>query len=436
MPSLRFCLLLGGLFAVVLVGKAALVGSSANQEAEAAGLTAAKLKRLDALLQDAVDRRQIAGGVALLARHGRIGYLHAAGWRDAEAKKAMTTDTLFRIVSMTKPVTSVAAMMLVEEGKLRLDDPVSKFIPEFKQTTVGVASWLSWQLREAPAWREITIRDLLTHTSGLTYRLWNIQPWATLYHKAGVSDGLLHPPGTCDDNVRRLARQPLLFQPGVLWSYGLSSDVLGVVVEAASGQDLATFMRERIFEPLRMHDTFFFVPPAKQDRLAALYSLGLDGKLERIGDGLLSVGEMEFSATYPCEADGKYFSGGAGLVSTAPDYARFLQMLLNGGELEGAHLLQADTIAQMTKNQIGYLRMYIHEFGDRYGYGFGVRTENGPHDDPASIGSYAWGGGFHTYFWVDPEKDLIGMLMLQLFTLRDVPLRQEFKQRAYECLAD
>ena len=436
MPSIRYCLLLAGVLAAGLVGTAALVGGLSRHEAKATGLAAAKLKRLDALLQDAVDRRQIAGAVALLARHGRIGHLHAVGWRDAEAKSPMTTDTLFRIVSMTKPVTSVAAMMLVEEGKLRLEDPVSKYIPEFNHATVGLASWMSWQLQETPLWREITIRDLLTHTSGLTYRLWNIQPWAMLYQRAGVSDGLLHPPGTCLDNVRRLAKQPLLFQPGVLWGYGLSTDVLGVVVEVVSGQDLATFFRERIFEPLQMHDTFFYVPPAKQDRLAALYQRSLDGKLQRVGEGPVSVGEMQFSATYPCQADGKYLSGGAGLVSTASDYARFLQMLRGGGELDGVRLLQAATVAQMTKNQIGYLRMYIHEYGDRYGFGFGIRTEDGPKDDPASLGSYAWGGVFHTYFWIDPKKDLIGMLMVQLFTLGDLPLRQEPKQCAYECLAD
>ncbi|HTU89186.1 MAG TPA: serine hydrolase domain-containing protein [Gemmataceae bacterium] len=436
MPSIRFCLLFAGVIAAALVGRAAMVGGSANPEAKAAGLVPAKLERLDALLRDAVQRRQIAGGVALLARHGRIGHLHAIGWRDAEAKTPMTTDTLFRIASMTKPVTSVAVMMLVEEGKLQLTDPVSKFIPEFGKAIVGIPDWFGGRVKSIPALREITIRDLLNHTSGLGYRFWNIQPWTTLYRQAGISDGLLHPPGGCIDNVRRLARQPLLFQPGTFWGYGLSTDVLGVLVELVSGQDLATFFQERIFGPLQMHDTFFFVPPAQRDRLAALYLRGRDGKRQRVGDETVAVGELQLSATYPCEPDGKYFSGGAGLVSTAADYARFLQMLLNGGELDGARLLQPATIAQMTKNQIGYLRICFPQYGDRYGYGFGVRTEGDPSRDAASFGSYAWGGVFHTYFWVDPKKDLIGMMMLQLFALGDLPLRQEFKQRAYECLAD
>lgn len=436
MSSIRFGLLFAGVFAAVLIAKAALVDGLAKPQAKEAGLASAKLKRLDALLQEAVDRRQIAGGVALLARHGQIGHLSAIGWRNAEAHTPMTTDTLFRIASMTKPITSVAAMMLVEEGKLRLDDPVWKFIPEFRNARVGVPTWMGWSLQEFPVWREMTIRDLLTHTSGLGYRLWGIQPWAGLYRQAGVSDGLLPPAGTSRDNVRRLARLPLLFQPGCLWGYGLSTDVLGVVVEAASGQDLATFFRERIFKPLHMDDTFFFVPPEKKKRLAALYLRDVDGRRRRVGDEPVTAGELQFSASSACEGEGKYYSGGAGLVSTAADYARFLQMLLGGGELEGARLLQTATVEQMTKNQIGYLRTYVPQYGDRYGYGFGIRTADDLSGDPASIGSYAWGGLFHTYFWVDPQKELIGMMMLQLFAIGDLPLRQEFKQRAYECLAD
>lgn len=436
MRSIRVCLLLSGAVVAALIGRAALIGGSADPNAAEAGLSSAKLKRLDALLQDAVDRHEIAGGVALLARRGRIGHLSAIGWRDAEAKTPMTPDTLFRIASMTKPITSTAIMMLVEEGKLRLDDPVSKYIPEFRSTMVGVPTWIGWTVQRVPAMREITIRDLLTHTSGLTYRLWGIQPWATLYRMAGISDGLAHTPGTCRENVRRLAAQPLLFQPGSFWGYGLSSDVLGVVIEAVSGQDLATFFRERIFEVLHMHDTFFFVPAQKRSRMSALYMRDVDGKRQRVGDEPLTVGELHFSAKSPCDADGRYFSGGAGLVSTAPDYVRFLQMLRNGGELDGVRLLQAETIEEMTKNQIGYLHMYIPQYGDRYGYGFGVRTEAGSNGDAASFGSYAWGGVFHTYFWVDPKRDLIGVMMLQLFALGDLPLWQEFKHRAYDCLDD
>ena len=405
-------------------------------DAQAAGLELSKLKRVDALLQDAVDRKQIAGGVVLLARHGKIGHLKAIGWRDAEAKKTMTSDTLFRIASMSKPITSVAVMMLVEDGKVRLNDPVSKYIPQFKEPKVIVPGEGEAGFSLKPAAREITIHDLLTHTSGLSYRFWGRKPLAALYREGGVSDGLVHPKGTSADNVRRLAKQPLLFQPGSAWEYSLSADVLGVVVETASGKDLATFFRERIFGPLKMADTFFFVPEAKKGRLAALYLLGADRKLARVGEELVTLGELVFSATYPCEKDGKYFSGGAGLVSTARDYARFLQMLLNGGELNGVRLLKKESVQRMTSNRIGDVKIYILEHGDRFGYGFGVVTEAGKRADVASVGSYSWGGIFHTYFWVDPKQELIGVLMTQVYVTGDLPLRREFKKRAYECLTD
>src|SRR5579884_634127 len=435
MPSFRRCLMLACVLVASVVGCVLfLKDPPPSPEAVATGLDTAKLERLDALVHEAVEGKQIAGAVVLLARHGRIGHLKAIGWRDLEAQAPMTTDTLFRLGSMTKPITSVAVMMLVEEGKLRLDDPVSKFLPEFKNPTVGVPNLFSRSLYVRPAGREITIRDLLNHTSGLTYRFWDLQPWTTLYRNGGVSDGLNHAPGTSLENVRRLARQPLMFQPGNFWGYGLSTDVLGVVVEVASGQDLETFFRERIFTPLKMNDTFFYIPEEKKDRLAALYIPDRHGKVRRVGEGLATVGEMEFSATYPCERYGRYFSGGAGLVSTASDYARFLQMLLNGGELDGVRLLQTETITQMTSNQIGYMKTYFPQYGDSFGYGFGVLTVDGKPLDVASTGTYSWGGLFNTYFWVDPKKDLFGVLLIQLFTIGDLPLRQEFKKRAYDSL--
>ncbi len=435
MPSIRRSIMLAGVLVACVVGCVLLMKSPPpSPEALAMGLDETKLERLDSMLQEAVDSHQIAGGVALLSRHGRVGHLKAIGWRDAEAQVPMTTDTLFRIVSLTKPITCVAVMMLVEEGKLKLEDPVSKFIPEFKNPTVGVPNLFSMGMQIRPAKREITIRDLLTNTSGLTYRFWDLQPWSTLYKSAGVSDGLNHSPGTCLNNVRRLAKLPLTFQPGNFWGYGLSTDVLGVVVEIASGQDLETFFHERIFAPLKMYDTFFYVPEEKKDRLAALYVPDRHGKARRVGEGLMAIGEMEFSATYPCERYGRYFSGGAGLVSTASDYARFLQMMLNGGELDGVRILHPETVTQMTTNQIGYMKTYFPQYGDSFGYGFAVLTVDGKPMDVASTGSYSWGGLFNTYFWVDPKKDLFGIMLIQLFIIGDHPLRQEFKKRAYDSL--
>ncbi|MGH7172214.1 MAG: serine hydrolase domain-containing protein [Gemmataceae bacterium] len=437
MPSLRLSVLLGSVLVAALVWRIAFVGGPAKADAKAAGLLPAKLESLDALLRGAVERQQIAGGVFVLARHGRIGHLQAIGWRDAEARTAMTPDTLFRLASLTKPITSVAVMMLVEDGKLRLNDPLSKYVPEFKEPKVTLG-WLggAWGLPfTQPALREITIHDLLTHTSGLSYRFWERWPLSFLYRDGGVSDGCVHPKGSSRDNVRRLAKQPLLFHPGFAWEYGLSTDVLGVVVEAVSGQDLSAFFRERIFEPLKMHDTFFVVPEAKKDRLAPLYQRSVDGKLKRVGDEPRTRGELVFSARPPCEMDGTYFSGGSGLISTASDYARFLQMLLNGGELDGARLLRTETVQRMTSNQIGNRLNYVFEHGDGFGYGFGVRTKPSSVWDPASTGTYSWSGLFNTYFWVDPKKELIGVFMTQMM-IGDRALRSEFTRRAYECLAD
>jgi CubicO group peptidase (beta-lactamase class C family) len=287
-----------------------------------------------------------------------------------------------------------------------------------------------------PAEREITIHDLLTHTSGISYRFWGRKPLAALYRQGGVSDGLLHPEGTLGDNVRRLAKQPLLFQPGSAWEYGLSTDVLGRVVEVASGKSLDVFFTERIFRPLKMEDTFFFVPRAKQNRLASLYLIGGDKNRVRVGDDPVTLGELVFSATYPLEKEGKYLSGGAGLVSTARDYTRFLHMLLKGGQLGGVRLLKAETIRRMTANQVGDLKIYILEHGDRFGYGFGVLSEAGKRADVASVGSYSWGGIFHTYFWVDPKKEVVGVLMTQVYSLAPLSLRHDFKNRVYESLAE
>lgn len=405
-------------------------------DAAAAGLKTAQLRRLDSLLQEAVDHRQIAGGVALLIRHGKVGYLQAIGWQDAEAKRPMTPTTLFRIASMSKPITTAAALMLVEDGKLRLDDPISKYIPEFQAPKVLVPdkSERGYSLR--PAAREITVRHLLTHTSGLTYRFFGKKPLSDLYRQGGVSDGLVHPDGTVAENVRRLAKQPLLFDPGSAFEYSLSTDVLGRVIEVASGEDLAAFFRKRIFAPLKMEDTCFFVPKAKRPRLSALYRIDQDKKIVRVGDKAEAAGELGYSATFPCEEPGTYFSGGAGLVSTAGDYARFLQMLLNRGEWGGVRLLKVATVRRMTANQIGELKFFTADHGDRFGFGLGIVTPAAKDRMVASVGSYSWGGAFHTYFWVDPQKELIGVLMTQVIPYDHLTLRHDFLVRTYESLAD
>jgi CubicO group peptidase (beta-lactamase class C family) len=403
---------------------------------EAAGLSSAQLKKIDELFQAAVDKRQIAGSVVLLARDGKIGYLRASGMQDAEGKTAMAADTLFRIASMTKPVTSVAVMMLAAEGNLSVADTLSKYLPEFKDAKVLVPgkNGDGADYTIVPADRQITIRDLLTHTSGITYRFWGRKYLTDLYRKAGVSDGLVHPEGTIADNVKRLAGCPLLHQPGTAWEYGLNTDVLGRVVEVASGQDLSTFFETRIFKPLGMRDTFFFVPGEKRSRLAALYAPGADKTVRRVGEGPVTVGELIYSASYPYREPRTYFSGGAGLVSTAGDYARFLQTLLNGGELYGVRLLKADTVQAMTQNQIGKLKPGIQSHGIAFGYGFGIVTKENRNSDVASVGTFSWGGIFNTYFWADPKERLIGMMMTQLYPSGHLTLAADFKKLAYAAL--
>jgi CubicO group peptidase (beta-lactamase class C family) len=390
------------------------------------GGAAGKLERIEALLKEAVLRQQIAGGVAYVWA-GRKWAEVAVGRRDVEANLQMLPNTLFRIASMTKPITSVAAMMLVEEGKLQLDDPVSKYIPEFADTRVLAKDGAA----PMPAERAVTIHDLLTHTSGISCRFLAPPELMKLYVKAGVVDGLSEAAGTTGDNAKRLGGVPLLHQPGAAWSYGLSTDVLGRVIEVASGQTLDAFFRERIFGPLKMVDTFFVVPAEKRSRLAGLYTPVAGKSVRRVGKGPVRLGALEYSATYPV-AEHTYYSGGSGLTSTAHDYARFLRMLLNGGELDGARLLKAETVAMMTANKIGSHKVPFTGHGDGFGYGFGVTTDRGVPDDPAAAGSYSWGGIFYTYFWVDPRHKLIGIMMTQLFPNDHLRLREEFKRLAYD----
>jgi CubicO group peptidase (beta-lactamase class C family) len=405
---------------------------------EAAGLKAEGLRRLDALLTDAVERKQIAGAVALLARRGKVGYLRAVGMQDVEAGKPMTPDTLFRIASMTKPITSVAALMLVDDGKLRLNDPLSKYVPAFRAPRVLVPGEkdAAGGPKTVPAEREITIHHLLTHTSGITYGFFGKPVLSELYRKAGVSDGLTQTEGTLEEGVNRLAALPLLNQPGAAWEYGLSTDVLGRVIEVASGKSLDAFFRERIFTPLEMRDTVFFLPPEKKPRLAALYEPGPDKAIRRTGEEPVTIGPLVYSASYPYRGPRTYFSDGAGLTSTASDYARFLQMLLDGGTGNGVRLLKPETVQLMLRNQIGDLPMGLGIQGQRFGYGFGIASAAGKDRDAPSVGSFSWGGFFHTMFWADPQKQLLGVLLVQLYPSGNLTLQGDFRKRTYQALAD
>jgi CubicO group peptidase (beta-lactamase class C family) len=316
--------------------------------------------------------------------------------RYREAAKPMHTDAMFRICSMSKPITSVAVMMLYEEGKFLLDDPISKYLPEFKNPKVLVKS-ASGAPYTIPATREITIRDLLRHTSGLTYQ-WNAD-LGPMYEKANVASGLMPYEGTIGDSVRNLAALPLLFNPGERFEYSLSVDVLGRLVEVVSGMSFDQFLRTRIFEPLGMKDTYFYPPESKLDRLATAYTYYPDKGLNRFPDTPIREGSFVYSADYPSRGPKKLFSGGAGLVSTTEDYARFCQMMLDEGKVGNTRLLSRKTVELMTHDQLGKIGP-----DQGFGLGFGIDGVKGPLSELGSVGEYAWGGFFYTAFTIDPKE--------------------------------
>jgi CubicO group peptidase (beta-lactamase class C family) len=391
---------------------------------EAAGMSTARLERLTQALQEYVDAGQLAGAVTLVARRGSIVYLDAVGDRDLESGDAMEPDDLFRIASQSKAVVSVAAMILQEEGKLLLSDPVSEYIPEFRQTTVAVRrSGGGYDV--VPANRQITIRDLLTHTSGLSYgsgvaaERWEaagIQGWYFADRDEPIAE-----------TAKRIAALPLDAHPGQQWIYGYSTDVLGAVVEKASGEPLDRFLAARIFQPLGMTDTHFYVPAGKVDRIATVYSAGDEG-LSRTADccGMVSQGAY-------AEGPRQSFSGGAGLVSTASDYGRFLQMLLNGGELDGERVLGRKTVELMTTNHLGEISFNA---GQGFGLGFSIVEDLGERGIPGSVGEFGWGGAYHSTYWVDPEEDLVVVYLTQLLPAGGIDDHARLRALIYQAIVD
>jgi len=337
---------------------------------ETVGLSSERLERVGAAVQRSIDDKRIAGAVTLVARRGQVAWFKAQGMADREAGKPMRPDTIFRICSMTKPITSVAVMMLYEEGHFLLEDPISKYLPEFKNAKVYVQP-AGGDPYSIPATKEITIRDLLRHTSGITYQ-WN-PTLGSLYKNANVASGLLQYDGTIEDSVKRLASVPLLFNPGDRWEYGLSVDVLGRLVEVISGMPLDQFFRERIFVPLGMKDTYFYLPEDKVDRLAAAYTYYPDKGLNRFPDTPITEGPFSYSADYPYRGPKKLFSGGAGLVSSAQDYLRFCQMMLDGGKVGDKQLLSRKSIDLMTHDQLGKISS-----DQSFGLGFGIEGGKTP----------------------------------------------------------
>ena len=407
-----------------------------QQEVVKEGFSSAKLERISAFLNEMVEKKQIAGGMTLIARRGKIVQLAKAGMQDKENNIPISESTIFRIASMSKPITSVAILTLVEDGKVAVTDKLSKFVPEFKDMKVLVPSKDGKSYELVAAKRDITIHDLLTHSSGITYGLINKPFVSKMYAEAGISDGLIETTGTIGDNVRKLANMPLVCQPGEAWEYGLNTDVLGYVVEVASGKSLEDYCRERIFQPRKMKDTCFLLSKEKHARLAALYLVGADKNLAPVGQTPASSGNLNFSATYPLNVDGKYYSGGGGMVSTIGDYFRFCQMLLNNGEWEGARILRAETVKMATQNQLGDIRIPFPG-SDIVGYGFGILSEKGKEQtkELAGVGTYGWAGAFSTYFWIDPKNEIVGLLMTQV-SPPNFMMSIDFKRQVYEAFTE
>jgi len=416
--------------AFTLIANVAVHQTSAQQsasKAETVGLSSTRLERIAATVQRSVDKGEIAGAVTLVARHGQVVWLRATGNQDRENSKPMRTDSIFRICSMTKPIVTLGVMMLYEEGRFQLDDPISKYIREFADSKVLVKP-KDGKPYTIPATQPITIRNLLTHTSGIGYN-WD-PDLGPFYQEANIASGILPFDGTIGENVKRLARLPLLFNPGERWNYGLNIDVLGYLIEVVSGKPLDRFLKERIFEPLGMQDTFFYVPPDKVDRLATAYTWYEGKGLSRFPDTPITEGTFSYSADYPVSGPKKLFAGGAGLCSTASDYARFCQLMLNKGRLGKTQLISRKSVELMTHDQLG------PKFPDQdFGLGFGIDGVKTPLHALGSPGQYEWGGFFYTAFTIDPKEDLITVFMAQLHP-GDPSTAGDFHTLAYAALEE
>jgi CubicO group peptidase (beta-lactamase class C family) len=407
---------------IVLLGLSVASLLGGDYKPEKVGISSERLKRIDTLIDTHIEEKKIAGAVVLVARKGEIVYFRAAG--DADIGKPMKKDTIFRVVSMTKPLTSVAVMMLYEEGKLLLSDPVSKYIPEFKDPKVLVVEpeGSEYPYKLVPAKREVTVRDLLSHTSGILYLFpANWYPdkkrrlLVDLYKEADITDGFCRPDEEIGDMVRRLARLPLYANPGEVWDYGLSSDVLGYLIEVVSGMKFDKFMQERIFKPLKMHDSYFYIPAEKRDRLSAVWLSDWKGSLKRAGDEPLISGDLALCPNDAYATSGKYLAGGASVLSTAYDYYRFAQMLLNKGELDGVRLLSRKTVELMTAtNHIGdFDATFLHSHGWKFGLGFAIQQDRSHDVDSGSEGVFEWAGIYSTRFSIDPKEEKITIFMSQ-----------------------
>jgi CubicO group peptidase (beta-lactamase class C family) len=390
-------------------------------EPEKVGLSSKVLNQINTVMQKYVDDKKLSGMITMVARHGKIVKFESFGTRNK--KQPMQLNTIFRMASMTKPITSVAVMILYDEGRFQLDDPVANYIPEFKNMKV-FSSVDKNGVHVADQVTQMTIRDLLTHTSGLASGGENT-PVDSMYRSANLSDG------TLKDMIEKLTNIPLLYQPGTRWNYSKSTDVLAYLVEVISGKPFDVFLKERIFNPLKMSDTDYYVPEEKMNRVAAVYTPSRSG-------GIKSFNPEGGSISKPV----KFLSGNGGLFSTATDYMVFSQMLLNKGEYDSIRILKENTVELMISNQISNVIMPKDDFfgsllaGMGYGLGFAVLNENNPSNSTGTAGSYWWAGTANTYFYIDPQKDLILIFLTQFVPNFSYPVCKEFRELVYNSIVE
>lgn len=421
LKPLSLCALL--LTAPILYAQPVKIFSEAANPREA-GFSTERLAHIDRLLEESVKSQQIPGAVALIVRNGKIVYFKSFGYSDIVKKSALKKDDIFRIASQSKAITSLAVMMLWEEGRFLLDEPVSKYIPEFKNPKVLKSfNKNDSSFTTEPAVREITIRHLLTHSSGIDYAVIGSPEFKAIYAKAGIPSGIGNDADVIGNRMKLLGTMPLKHQPGEQWTYGLNTDVLGYLVEIWSGMTFDKFLKTRIFDPLGMKDTYFYLPKDKHDRLVALHG-NKDGKVFKMNESAYDAS----IADYP-KLEGTYFSGGAGLSSTAEDYAKFLQLFLNMGEFNGARLLGRKTVELMLIDQLPSLEA-------EFGLGFGLETVSNDYRSAVSKGTFSWGGAFSTQYWADPKENLIGILYTNIYNNPHGSISEKFKVLTYQAISD
>jgi CubicO group peptidase (beta-lactamase class C family) len=402
--------------------KAQVIETSAKQNQQ---VNYTRLKRIDTLLNDYINKNYLTGAVTIVVKDNQLIQYKGYGFADAETKKPMKNDAIFRIMSQTKAITSVGIMILYEQGKLLLDEPIFHFIPEFQNPVVlDKYNAADTTYTTVPAKRNITFRDLLTHTSGLDYADIGTRTGNAIYAKAGIPSGLGYFNASLLDKMKVLARQPLLFQPGEKWQYGLNSDLLGCLIEVISGKTLDEFFRINIFEPLGMKDTYFNVPETKANRLASVYT---EDSLHRIIKWSHTFRRID--PDYPTMKK-TYFSGGAGLSSTAYDYAVFMQMLLNGGVYNSHRVLAPRTVELMTSGQLDFL----YNGNDNFGLGFAITSAKSASRNARNEGSFSWGGYYGTTYWADPKEHLVCLILTQHTPNSHGEISQKFENIVYASL--